>query len=413
MDERPRNPAPRNLKAMLSEAKDTSELMVDLGYASLFFADTRMADEVTELEERLTELIHEMREVCVLAARSKRDAEQMSSVLHVVSAIERMGNAAVDVSRIVTHRLGIPPALVADLAAAEEVSHRVRIRPGSALADRSLADVELPMEVGMRVVALRRGREWLFDPDGDDVLLPDDVVILRGAREGIAEVRELAGAPEWRPAAVEEDPAITDLDRAVDVLVDMKNVSEAAVGLAYSALLLRDQGLAAQVSQLEDRLDEMREQLELWVLRAAAETVDPSGLRGLLHLGAASEEVGDAAQQLVWLVEEDEEMHPVLAVALGETDDVVVQYPVAPGSLLDGAAVGGTQLGDDTGFHLLAIRRGGRYLYRPRGRITLQAGDEVLASGPRDGRPALAEQCGFRLVEDDDTGAIELVPVAG
>jgi uncharacterized protein with PhoU and TrkA domain len=404
MDERP-----RNLKAMLSEAKDTSELMVDLGYASLFFADTRMADEVTELEERLTDLIHEMREVCVLAARSKRDAEQMSSVLHVVSAIERMGNAAVDVSRIVTHRLGIPPTLVADLAAAEEVSHRVRIRAGSALADRSLADVELPMEVGMRVVALRRGREWLFDPDGEDLLLPDDVVILRGAREGIAEVRELAGAPEWRTAAVEEQPAITDLDRAVDVLVDMKNLSEAAVGLAYSALLLRDVGLAAQVSQLEDRLDEMREQLELWVLRAAAETVDPSGLRGLLHLGAASEEVGDAAQQLVWLVEQDEEMHPVLAVALGETDDVVVQYPVAPGSTLDGALVGGTQLGDDTGFHLLAIRRGGRYLYRPRGRIRLEVGDEVLAAGPRDGRTALAEQCGYRLVEDDDTGAVELV----
>ena len=62
---------PRNLKAMLSEAKDTSELMVDLGYASLFFGDTRMADEVIELEERLTELVHEMREVCVLAARSK------------------------------------------------------------------------------------------------------------------------------------------------------------------------------------------------------------------------------------------------------------------------------------------------------------------------------------------------------
>ena len=387
---------------MLSEAKDTSELMVDLGYASLFFADTRMADEVMELEERLTELVHEMREVCVLAARSKRDAEQMSSVLHVVSAIERMGNAAVELSRIVTHRLGIPPALVADLAAAEEVSHRVRVRDGSALANRKLEEVELPMEVAMRVVAIRRGREWIFDPGGEDLLLPDDVLILRGAREGIAEIRELAGAPEWRTAAVEEDPAITDLDRAVDVLVDMKNVSEAAVGLAYSALLLRDSGLAAQVSQLEDRLDEMREQLELWVLRAAAETVDPSGLRGLLHLGAASEEVGDAAQQLVWLVEEGEEMHPVLAAALGETDDVVVQYPVAPGSPLDGAIVGGTQVGDDTGFHLLAIRRNGRWVYRPRGRITLMAGDEVLASGPRDGRAALAEQAGYELTNDGE-----------
>ena len=129
---------------MLSEAKDTSELMVDLAYAALFFGDADMADEVHELEERLSDLAHAMREVCVLAARSPRDAEEMSSVLHVLSAIERMGNAAVDIARIVTHRLGIPAALVADLAAAEEVSHRVRVRPDALLAHRSLADVRLP-----------------------------------------------------------------------------------------------------------------------------------------------------------------------------------------------------------------------------------------------------------------------------
>src|SRR2546423_11947171 len=376
MDERP-----RNLKAMLSEAKDTSELMVDLGYAALFFADERMADEVQDLEERLTDLIHEMREVCVLAGRSKRDAEQIASVVHVVAAIERMGNAAVDISNVVMHRLGIPAALVAGLAGAEEVSHRVRVRADSALANRSLEDVELPMEVGMRVVAIRRGREWLIDPDGDELLLPDDVLIMRGAREGIGELRELAGAPVWRPAAVEENPAISDLDRAVDVLVEMKNLSEAAGGLAYSALLLKDQGLATQVTQLEDRLDEMPEQLALWVLQARAETVDPSGLRGLLHLGAASEEVGDAAQQLVWLVEQQEEVHPVLAVALGETDEVSVQYPIAQGSALEGTVVGSAQIGDDTGFHLLAVKRGGRYLHRPR-RFTLAAREEKRVSRP-------------------------------
>ncbi|MCU1426750.1 MAG: PhoU [Actinomycetia bacterium] len=403
---------PRNLRAMLTEAKDTSELMVDLGYAALFFTDARMAEEVEELEERLSELVHEMREVCVLAARAPREAEQMSGVLHVVAAIERMGNAAVDIARIVTHHLGIPAALLADLSAAQEVSHRVRVRDGSALAGRQLADVELPMEVGMRVVAIRRGRDWMIDPDGDDIFVPDDVLILRGSRDGINELRELAGAPEWRPATIEEDPAITDLDRAVDVLVDMKNVSEAAAGIAYSALLFQDQGLTAEVMQLEDRLDEMREQLELWVLRAAAETVDPSPLRGLLHLGVAAEEIGDAAQQLVWLVENGEEMHPVLKVALGEADDVVVRYPIAPGADLDGAELVGSALGDDTGFHLLALHQRGRYVYRPRGRVTLHAGDVVLATGPREGRTKLARQCGYRLVEDDDTGELELVPVA-
>ena len=406
MDEKP----PRNLKAMLSEAKDSSELMVDLAYAALFFADEHMAAEVHELEERLSGLVHEMREVCVLAARSPRDAEQMSSVLHVVAAIERVANAAEDIARIVTHRLGIPAALVADLAAAEEVSHRVRVRGESSLAGRALSSLELPVQVGMRVVAIRRGKEWIIDPDGDEVLVPDDVLILRGPPAGIAELRELANAPEWRPPTIEEDPTITDLDRAVDVLVEMKNVSEVAVGLAYSALLFNDQSLAAEVTHLEDRLDEMRERLEVWVLRSAADELDPSPLRGLLHLGGAAEELGDAAQQMVWLVEEGEEMHPVLKIALGDSDEVIAWVPVAAGSDLEGKSLAEARLEVETGFYLLAIRRAGRYVYRPRGHVRFEAGDELIASGPDEGQAVLAERCGYRLLEDDDTGEIELVP---
>src|SRR5687768_6999275 len=311
MDEKP-----RNLKEMLSEAKDTSELMIDLGYAAVYFSDVAMAEEVYELETHLSELVHEMRAICVLAARSPRDADAMASVLQVVGAIERLGNAAVDIGRIVTHRLGIPRALVADLSMAEEISHRVRVREDSQMAHRSLSDLELPVEVGMRVVAIRRDRDWINDVEGDLVLLPGDVLFLQGAAAGIAELRTLAGAPEWEPPRASEEAAVSDLDRAIDVLVEMKNISEVAVGLAYSALVLRDAGLAAEVNHLEDRLDEMKERLELWVLRGAQEHLDPSALRGLLHLAQAAEEIGDAAEQLVWLVSEGEELHPILAIAL-------------------------------------------------------------------------------------------------
>jgi uncharacterized protein with PhoU and TrkA domain len=209
---------------------------------------------------------------------------------------------------------------------------------------------------------------------------------------------------------VEEDPTITDLDRAVDVLVEMKNISEVAVGLAYSALLLNDQGLAAEVNHLEDRLDEMRERLEVWVLRSAADQLDPSPLRGLLHLGAAAEQIGDAAQEMVWLVEQGEEMHPILAVALGDTDEVIARIPIAAGSALDGRTLRRTDLEMETGFYLLAIRRAGRYVYRPRGGVQLGAGDELIAIGPEEGRDRLAELGGFRVLSDDDTGQIELVP---
>jgi uncharacterized protein with PhoU and TrkA domain len=396
---------------MLSEAKDTSELMIDLAYAALYFGDVAMADEVDELEGRLSELVHEMRAVCVLAARSPHDADAMASVLQVVGAIERIGNAAVDVANIVTRRLGIPRALVADLSAAEEVSHRVRVRDDSQMAHRALADLELPVEVGMSVVAIRRERDWITDVDGDEVLLPGDVLFLQGARAGIEELRALAGAPDFEPPQPPEDPALTDLDRAIDVLVEMKNISEVAVGLAYSALVLQDQGLAAEVNHLEDRLDEMKERLELWVLRAASELIDPSGLRGLVHLAQAAEEIGDAAQQMVWLVEQGEELHPILAMALGEADEVVVRVPVGRGSAADGASLAQLRLETETGFYLLAIRRGGRYFYRPRKAIVLAAGDELIATGPDEGHALLAELCGYRLIEDEDTGTHELVQV--
>jgi uncharacterized protein with PhoU and TrkA domain len=194
------------------------------------------------------------------------------------------------------------------------------------------------------------------------------------------------------------------------VLVEMKNVSEVAVGLAYSALVLRDQGLAAEVSHLEDRLDDMKERLEVWVLRGAHDQLDPSPLRGLLHLGNAAEEIGDAAQQMVWLIEKGEELHPILALALGDSDEVAVKVPVRAGSPADGKTIAELHVEVETGFYLLAIHRGGRYVYRPRKDTVLYAGDELIATGPDEGHTLLAELCGYVLIEDDETGEDELVP---
>jgi len=278
------------------------------------------------------------------------------------------------------------------------------------MAHRPLSDLQLPVEVGMSVVAVRRDRDWITEVEGDLILLPGDVLFLQGAAAGIAELRVMAGAPPWEAPGLTGEPVLTDLDRAIDVLVEMKNVSEVAVGLAYSALVLRDQGLAAEVNHLEDRLDEMKERLELWVLRAAQEHVDPSALRGLVHLAQAAEEIGDAAQQLVWLVQEGEELHPILAIALGDAEEVVVQVPVAPGSPADGQSLQSLCMETETGFYLLAIRREGRYLYRPRAAVVLQAGDQLIATGPDEGHALLAELCGYVLVEDEDTGREELVP---
>jgi uncharacterized protein with PhoU and TrkA domain len=249
--------------------------------------------------------------------------------------------------------------------------------------------------------------------DGDVVLVPGDVLFLRGSPAGITRLHELAAAPTWEPPRVPEPDALTDLDRAVDVLVEMKDVSEAAVGLAYSALALRDAGLAAEVNHLAERLDEMKDHLQLWVLRAAKHDVDPSPLRGLLQLASAAEELGDQANQMVWLITDGFEFHPIVNIALGEADVVATRFPVAAGSAVDGKALAELQLDIEPGFWILAIRRDNRYLYRPRGWVRLEAGDELIATGPHEGRKRLGELCGWSVVidEDDPTGEVELKPL--
>lgn len=408
MDDRP-----RNLRSMLAEAKDLSELMVDLAYASVYFGDPEMATEVRHLEETMSDLVHDMRAVCVKAARRPRDADGMSSVLQVVSAIERIANDAVDIARVVTHRLGIPAELVVSLSDAEEVSHRVQVREGSDMAHCLVAALELPVATGMRIMAIRRGRDWITGVSGDDMLMPGDALFMRGSPDGIPRLRELAGDEVWVPPAPPEDPWITDLDRAMDVLVEMKNLSEVAVDLAYSTLVLGDIGLAAQVRHLEGRLDDMNDRLELWVLRAAADSTDPGPLRGLLHISNAAEDLGDQANQMVWLVEKGEDLHPILEIALGDSDEVVVNYPVAKDSAVDGRSLAELGLNIEPGFTVLTLVRGQRYVYRPRGRTVLQAGDGVIASGPDEGCEALAALLGWELERDDEAGTDRLLPRAG
>src|SRR3712207_86668 len=280
-----RDARPSNLKDMLTEAKDTSELMVDLAYAAIFYNSEDLSEEVFRLEKLLNDLVFDMRSLAIFAARSHADAEQMAGILQVVQDIEKIGNAANDIAKIVVKRLGIPPELLHDIPEAEEIPSRVRIHPESALDGRSLGEVDLPVETGMRPIAIRRDDEWDFDVEPEDMLRAGDVLFVQGPPEGVAEIRELAGA---RPVEASETPQhgtrLSELERAVDILIEMKNLSEVAVGLAYSALLYHDAGLAHEVVAIEDEMDEMRYRLERWILLAASHVEDPSRLRGMLHL---------------------------------------------------------------------------------------------------------------------------------
>jgi uncharacterized protein with PhoU and TrkA domain len=380
---------PKNVKDLLVGLKDASELMVDLAYAAVFFNEDKLAREVDRLESRMTDELRSLRATAMLAARSPEDAEGMAGVLWLADAIEQIGDAASDIARVVAARLGIPDALKPDLRHADEMTARVKVREEGEIVGRDLRELSLPTETGMWIVAIRSGLDWRFDPGADDVIAGGDVLVVRGPDEGVNELRKLAGAPALPLPPEGDAPALSELDRAVDILVEMKDLAEAAVGMAYASLLFNNRSLAAEVGALEARSDQLRDELESWVLRAAPEARNPDELRGLLRLAAASESMCDAARDMTWYVERGEALHPVVQMALEETEETSTQTNVQPGSPAAGRSLKELRLETETGMFVLAIQRGARWIYRPRPGFVLREGDRLISVGPEEGEEEL------------------------
>jgi uncharacterized protein with PhoU and TrkA domain len=384
---------PHTVKELLAEIKDSSELMVDLAYAAVFFSDEDLAKEVRRLEDRMGDHLHELRKLTILAARSPEDAEHMAGVLAIASAVEKIADAAEDISRVVS--LGIVDDLKKDLRHADEIVSRIKVREGAQAVGQTLRDLAMPVEIGMWVIAVRRGGEWDLDPGADFTVSANDALLIKGPEDGVQLAREIMGAPAL-PEQPDHEIVLSDLDRAVDMLVEMKNSAEVAVGLAYSALLFNDQALAAEVANLESRSDTLHDELESWVLRSALEARDPDHLRGLIRLAGASEMIFDSAREMTRLVEQGEEVHPVVAAALIESDEVGHETVVAKGSPADGRSIKELSVETETGMFVLAVQRGRRWTYRPKPRFVFAAGDRIIAIGPAEGSEELDQLAGMK-----------------
>jgi len=295
---------------------------------------------------------------------------------------------------VVREEVGLPAALRSALPEAVETLARATVAPGSAYAGRSLVDINLETETGVRAVAIRRADDWIHSPDRDTVLQDGDVVLCRGPETTVDGVYEtLTGEDYERPDPDRGPSDIEDLDRAVESVVLMKNMSELAVDLAYGSVLFDSEGLAEEVRELEVEVDALQDRFEAWALRAAGAVDDPVSIRGLMHIGASTEVISDAAVEISEGVLRGLSSHPVVQAAVAESDEILTRAVVGSDSALDGATTADVHRDAGAGVHLLAVRRGGddaEWVFSPDADTDLRAGDHLIAKGTRAGAERLA-----------------------
>lgn len=169
------------IEEYLRELKDTSELIIDLAYSSILFNSKPLAEEVMVLEEYMDEL-HTSFELYIISqglVKNEEDAKKRLGLIRLGVAAENLADAAAQMSEIIIRGLSPHPIMAKILEETDETYKRVEIARKSPLSDQTLKELDLKNNLGVYVIAIRRGKEWIFKPRGDTIIRSRDTLICK------------------------------------------------------------------------------------------------------------------------------------------------------------------------------------------------------------------------------------------
>jgi uncharacterized protein with PhoU and TrkA domain len=181
---------PTPVKNLLTEMKDISELIIDLAYSAALFDNDEISEEVKYLDVRMDKLNYDIRMMAMMAARTKEDAEQLAGILQIAEAAESISNAAGDIVNLLSKEEKKGPILPKILKEADEQIFRMKVSSESNACDKEIGEIKVEAETGMRIIAIRRGDLWLYNPQADIVIKADDWLITRGTYEGYKDLNK-------------------------------------------------------------------------------------------------------------------------------------------------------------------------------------------------------------------------------
>jgi uncharacterized protein with PhoU and TrkA domain len=184
-----------NVKILMEELKNISELMLDLAYSSILFENKEIAEEVLLLYEKMEEL-EEKIYMHLFAASRGRKSERLISVMDVVECAKTVGSAAKQLSESVIQGKKLHSVIKEALKESEESIVKLIVEENSYLSNKKMGDLKIRTNTGVNVIAIKSGDKWIFDPDKNTNILPGDIIIGVGTSEGCEKLKVMAKSSE-------------------------------------------------------------------------------------------------------------------------------------------------------------------------------------------------------------------------
>ncbi len=187
----------KEAQEMLLELKEKAEIMVDLAYSSIIYDNKDLAQEVYNLENFVDVLNDELQKLAIRdAIAGELDVNEALAIIQLGACSEVIADAAREIADVELRDIELHPIIKESVLESDEVLIKVTISPDSILVNKKLGEIELASHTGMWIIAIKRGEKWIYNIDKNTIIKENDILFVRGAKEGMEHFIKIAEGKE-------------------------------------------------------------------------------------------------------------------------------------------------------------------------------------------------------------------------
>jgi uncharacterized protein with PhoU and TrkA domain len=170
-----------------------------------------------------------------------------------------------------------------------------------------------------------------------------------------------------------------------ELLLEMKNLSELMIDLAYSSALYNDKDLAQDVLELESRVDTLAYLLEMEIMVASRDPKDAEAMVGISRVASSTNKISDAAADIAAIVTRNIGIHPIIGQIFEKVEERLMEVTVRPNSVIANKRIDELDLAARMGVDIIAIRRNHDWILNPKKTERVFQGDVLITRGAPSG----------------------------
>lgn len=169
----------------LISMKYIAETSLALSYYALLSGDRDLAEEVQHLEQWVDHMRDVLDVYALKVSRHFDESTNLRGFFRLIDSTEEITDAAYRLAQIVLKGIDVSSLFRIILDESDEKIISYIISDGSGLVGKTIEQINLEKTYGLFLMGIRRGKTWYFSPEDTMKLLPNDVLIIRGAQASI------------------------------------------------------------------------------------------------------------------------------------------------------------------------------------------------------------------------------------